>query len=120
LSFHFDGTKTWLPHAILVSDWPIKNPLPSETMLCQLKPKCAGMTFERFFTKIPNFILIGQKIFGHHRQFFFLIEALNIFYTETASQIKVDVCWIFKKKKKMEYTTCDLALNNNHTLFSKS
>jgi hypothetical protein len=90
-------------------------------MLCQLKPKCAGMTFERFFTKIPNFILIGQKIFGHHRQFFFLIEALNIFYTETASQIKVDVCWIFKKKKKkMEYTTCDLALNNNHTLFSKS
>ena len=71
------------------------------------------MTFERFFTKIPNFILIGQKKFGHHRQFFFLIEALNIFYTETASQIKVDVCWIFKKKKflnTLQQMTCHMKI----------
>ena len=78
------------------------------------------MTFERFFTKIPNFILIGQKQFGHHRQFFFLIEALNTFYTETASQIKVGVCWIFKFIFfKMEYTRANDMPHENFLYHAK-
>jgi hypothetical protein len=62
-SSEFLMQKTWPPHAILVSEWPIykKYPSPSETTVPIQEPSFAGIMFIMSSTKFSHFILIGEK-----------------------------------------------------------
>ena len=61
-SFEFLMQKTWPPHAILVSEWPIyKNNLLLMKLLYWLEPNFTGMMFIMSSTKFSHFILIGEQ-----------------------------------------------------------
>ena len=58
------GQQTWLPWAILVSDWLILQKSSPLKPLGQMEPNYTGNIYWRSFAKFPHFVLIRLQIWS--------------------------------------------------------
>ena len=68
--------QTWLPHEILVSDWPIKKTSSPRKPLGQMNRNLAGNIYGMSFMTIAHFVPIGSK-HGYHRNLVGIIYGMS-------------------------------------------